>query len=89
MDWGMALGLTKYLFMGIFAVFFVMDIASKKSYKIHCYVSITIAIVFSVIGWQWATGFKVGFIALFVLVAVKTIADEKKRRTVNDGKIEV
>ena len=78
MDWGMAFGLIKYRFMGIFVVFFVMDIKSKKSFKTHYCVSITIAIIFSVIGWQWSMGFKVGFIALVVLLTVKTIIDEKK-----------
>jgi len=79
MDWSIVLGLLKYLFMGIFIIFFVMDILSKKSYKIHYYISITIAVFFTVLRWQWATGYKVGFIALFVLLTVKTIVDERKR----------
>lgn len=87
MDWSMIFGSIKYLFMGIFIVFFVKDIKSKKSFKTHYSLSITIAIIFSVIGWQWSMGFKVGFIALVVLLTVKTIIDEKKRWLNNAEKV--
>lgn len=79
MDWSTVIGLLKYLFMGVFLLFFVLDIKSKKSYKIHSYISVTVAIVFSVLGWHWSTGYKVGFITLLVLLTVKTIIDERKK----------
>jgi len=79
MNWNTMFEVLKYSFMGIFIIFFVMDIVSKKSYKIHYYIAITVAVIFTALLWNWSIGFKVGFIALFVLLTVKTIFDERKR----------
>ncbi|MFD1927667.1 hypothetical protein ACFSFY_06255 [Sporosarcina siberiensis] len=84
MDLGAVLGLLKYLFMGIFIIFFVMDLKSKTSYKIHYYISLTVAIIFATLGWNWTIEFKIGFIILIVLLTLKTIFDEKKRWSEND-----
>lgn len=76
----------KYLFMGVFIVFFVMDIVSKRSYKIQYYVAITIAVIFTALSWDWSIGFRIGFIALFAILTIKTIFDEKKREArINAG----
>lgn len=72
------LEIAKYLFMGIFILFFIMDIVSKKSYKIHYFTSITIAVAFTVLVKDWSTEIKIGFITLFILLTMKTIIDEKK-----------
>jgi len=69
----------QYLFMGIFIIFFVMDIASEKPYKTYYYIAITIAVTFTILLRDWSIVFKVGFIALFVLLTVKTIFDERIR----------
>lgn len=84
MDLSTVLELLKFLFTGIFIIFFVMDIKSKKSYKIHYYISLTVAILFATLGWNWTTEFKIGFIILLVLLTLKTIFDEKKRSSDND-----
>ncbi|NYF26064.1 hypothetical protein [Sporosarcina sp. JAI121] len=73
------LEIAKYSFMGIFLIFFAMDILSKKPYKIHFYTSLTLAIIFLVLGQSWSIGIKIGFIVLVVLLTIKTITDEKKR----------
>ncbi len=67
------------LFMSLFIIFFVLNIFSKKSYKIQCYVFITLVVIFSALTWNWSLGFKVGFITLFALLAIKTISDDRKR----------
>lgn len=69
----------KYSFMGIFIIFFVMDIVSKRSYKIHYFIAITAAVIFTALLWNSSIGIKVGFISLFALLTVKTIFDERKR----------
>lgn len=69
----------KFLFMGIFIIFFVMDIVSKRSYKIQYYVAISIVVTFTVLSWERSIGFKIGFITLYVIFAIKLIFDEKKR----------
>ena len=76
----------KYLFMGVFIVFFIMDIVSKKSYKIQYYVAITVVVIFTALTWDWSLGFRIGFIALFVLLTIKTIFDEsRKEANINAG----
>lgn len=74
------LEIAKYLFMGIFILFFIMDIVSEKSYKIHYFISITMAVAFTVLVKNWFTDSKVGFIALFVLLTEKTVIDEKNAK---------
>ncbi|MEC1179134.1 hypothetical protein P9B03_11625 [Metasolibacillus meyeri] len=74
------LEIAKYTFMGIFLIFFAMDILSKKSYKTHFYVSLTLAIIFLVLGQGWSTGIKMVCIVLVTLLTIKTIVDEKKKQ---------
>ncbi|WP_107838530.1 hypothetical protein [Metasolibacillus meyeri] len=74
------LEIAKYTFMGIFLIFFAMDILSKKSYKTHFYVSLTLAIIFLVLGQDWSTGIKMVCIVLVTLLTIKTIVDEKKKQ---------
>jgi predicted branched-subunit amino acid permease len=73
------LDVAKYLFMGIFIILFVMDILTKKSYKIHYYVALTVAIVFLVVAENWSMTLKVGAIAIVILLTLKTIVDERKK----------
>ncbi|PID21620.1 hypothetical protein CSV61_07910 [Sporosarcina sp. P3] len=67
------------LFMSLFIIFFVLNTFSKRSYKIQCYVFITLGVIFSALTWNWSLGFKVGFITLFAMLAIKTISDARKR----------
>lgn len=85
MDWNSAFEVLKYSFMGIFIIYFIMDIVSKRSYKIHYYIAITGAVIFTALLWNWSIGFKVGFISLFILLTVKTIFDERRRGVDIDG----
>lgn len=73
------LDLAKYLFMGIFIILFVMDILSKKSYKVHYYVALTVAIVLLVVGESWSMTIKGGAITIVILLTLKTIMDESKK----------
>ena len=73
------LDLAKYLFMGIFIILFVMDILSKKSYKVHYYVALTVAIVLLVVGENWSMTIKGGAITIVILLTLKTIMDESKK----------
>lgn len=79
MDSSTMIVVLRNLFMGLFIVLFVVDIFSKKSYKIQYYVAITLGVVFSAVIWEWPIAVKVGFIALYVILAVKTISDVRKR----------
>ncbi|WP_213136212.1 hypothetical protein [Bacillus sp. FJAT-50079] len=78
-DWGTASGILKYLFMGVFLLFFAMDAISKKTYRIHFYTSLTVAILFLMLEKNWSPVLKIGTIALVVLLTIKTIVDERKR----------
>ncbi|WP_303965540.1 hypothetical protein [Sporosarcina ureae] len=79
MDLNTGIVVLRNLFMGLFIILFVVDIYSKKSYKVQYNVSLTLGVVFSAVIWDWLIGFKVGFIALYVIFAVKTIFDVRKR----------
>ncbi|MBE1557184.1 hypothetical protein [Sporosarcina limicola] len=79
MDWNTVFAVMKYSFMGIFVIFFVMDIVSKKSYKTYFYIALTIVAIFQTLLWNWSIGFKVGFIVLVIFITVKTISDVSKR----------
>lgn len=79
MDLNTVFEVLKYLFMGVFIVFFVMDIVSKKSYKIQYYVAITLAVIFTALTWDWSLGFRIGFVALFIILTVKTIFDKRRK----------
>lgn len=76
MDGSTVIGLLKYLFMGVFLLFFIMDVLSRKSYKIFFYTSLTLAIIFLVLGQSWSPLLKTGAIVLVVLLTIKTIVDE-------------
>lgn len=71
--------LAKYFFMGTFVLFFAMDALTKKSYKVLFYISLTLAIVFVVLGQSWLVWIKTGAIILVVLLTIKTLVDERKR----------
>ncbi|MEK3934585.1 hypothetical protein MKY41_04630 [Sporosarcina sp. FSL W7-1349] len=88
MDWNTVVGILKYLCMGVFLLFFAMDVLSKKSYKIHFYTSLTAAIVFLVLGQSWPSVVKISAIVLVVLLTIKTIMDERKRWATKDAGIE-
>lgn len=70
----------KYLFMGIFVLFFAMDIFMEKSYKVHYYISITLAIIFVFLGKNWLVWVKASAIILVVLLMIKTLFNERKGR---------
>lgn len=73
------LEIAKYSFMGIFLLYFALDIFSEKSYRIQSYASLTMAIIFLVLGQSWSTAIKIGFLVLVGILTIKTITDEKKR----------
>lgn len=78
MDWNALFEVLRNIFMILFIMFFVIDVFSKRSYKALYYTALTFGVIFSVFVWNWSIGFKVGFIALFLIVAVKTISDVRK-----------
>lgn len=79
MDWNALFEVLRNIFMILFIMFFVIDVFSKRSYKVLYHIALTIGVILSAFIWNWAIGFKVGFIALFLIVAVKTISDVRKR----------
>ena len=79
MDWNAVFEVLRNIFMILFIMFFLIDVFSKRSYKILYHTALTFGVIFSAFIWNWAIGFKVGFIALFLIVAVKTISDVRKR----------
>lgn len=79
MDLSTVIVVLRNLFMGVFIILFVVDIFSRKSYKVQYNVAISLGVVFSAVLWDWLIGFKVGFIALYGILAIKTISDVRKR----------
>ncbi|PIC67615.1 hypothetical protein CSV71_10480 [Sporosarcina sp. P21c] len=78
MDWDALFEVLRNIFMILFIMFFVIDVFSKRSYKVLYHIALTVGVTFSTFIWNWSIGFKVGFIALFLIVAVKTISDVRK-----------
>ncbi|PID25468.1 hypothetical protein [Sporosarcina sp. P7] len=78
MDWDALFEVLRNIFMILFIMFFVIDVFSKRSYKVLYHLALTFGVAFSAFIWNWSIGFKVGFIALFLIVAVKTISDVRK-----------
>ena len=79
MDWNALFEVLRNIFMILFIMFFVIDIFLKRSYKVLYYTALTCGVIFSAFIWNWSIGFKVGFIVLFLFVAIKTISDGRKR----------
>ena len=79
MDWNALFEVLRNIFMILFIMFFVIDIFSRRSIKALYLTALTFGVIFSAFIWNWSIGFKVGFIVLFLFVAIKTISDGRKR----------
>ncbi|AXI00967.1 hypothetical protein DV702_15365 [Sporosarcina sp. PTS2304] len=79
MDWSALFEVLRNICMILFIMFFIIDVFSKRSYKVLYHIALTCGVIFSAFIWNWAIGFKAGFIVLFLIVAVKTISDVRKR----------
>ena len=79
MDWNALFEVLRNIFMILFIMFFVIDIFSRRSIKALYLTALTFGVIFSAFIWNWSIGFKVGFIALYLIVAVKTISNVRKR----------
>lgn len=69
--------LLKFIFLGIFIVLFVLEMVTKKSYKVYYHIAITLAVICAALLWTWPLLIRAAIVALFAWFTMRAIALER------------